>query len=163
MKGNHLCHVSRAGCAALALGAVLACAACESSDSTVENPVAPGPFVGHLSSTITTVVRTHGCGLSASPGFDLVVTSLNRNVFVDNVTIHMIDGTNLGGPMIPYPRPSLNSMFGSTLVPGGQSRVFIFTPGLACSWFTPGALRADVRVVDEHNVTGMFSAVSSAP
>jgi hypothetical protein len=162
MKGDYLGHVSRASCAALALGAVLACAACEqSSDVAVENPVAPGPFVGRLSSTVTTVVRTHGCGWHVSPGFDLVVTSMHRNVFLDDVTIHMIDGSNLGGPMVPFPRPTLNSMFSSTRILAGQSRVFIFNPALACSWFTPGAFRADVRVVDEQNVTALFSAVSA--
>jgi hypothetical protein len=40
------------------------------------------------------------------------------------VTIRLIDGSNLGGPMLTFPQPQLSSQFGSTRVVAGATRAF---------------------------------------
>jgi hypothetical protein len=132
------------------LAAWVSCVACDSSsEPSAGSPTAPGPFVNRLSSVVTTTVRTQGCGpFSSHVGVDLFVTS-RTNVFVDSVTLHMIDGTNLGGPALLFPRSDLDSMFGNTFIVAGRSRLFTFRPAFACTLFTSGKLRADVLVVDE--------------
>jgi len=149
----------RAHAAAWTLVASLGVAGCDSSEPVAGNPVVPGPFVNELIMVATTSVRAHGCGrFSFNPVVDLFVTARHSNLFVDRVTLHMIDGSNHGGPMVTFPRPNLNSMFGSTFIPAGRSRSFTFTPGFACSWFTWGSLRADVQVVNERGVSSSTTA-----
>ena len=63
----------------------------------------------------------------------LIVTTSSINVFVDDVTVRMIDGTNLGGPMVTFGRPELNAQFGDTLVRAGTSRRFGFRSAFGCS------------------------------
>ena len=149
----------RAHAAAWTLVASIGVAGCDSSEPAAGNPVVPGPFVNELITSVTTSVRTHGCGrFSVNPVIDLFVTARRSNLFVDRVTLHMIDGSNLGGPMVTFPRPNLNSMFGSTFIRAGHSRSFAFTPAFSCSWFTLGSLRADVQVVNERGVSSSTTA-----
>src|SRR5882762_2251644 len=69
-------------------------------------------------------------------GFDLVIAQTRAaNVFVDRVTLHLLDGSNVGGPSITFPRSQLNAMFGSTLVAG--TRAFSFRPQFACGLRRP--------------------------
>jgi hypothetical protein len=148
--------------ASWALVASLSCAACDSSsDPAAGNPAAPGSFVNELTTSVTTTVRTHGCGrLSSNVVVDLFVTSMRSNVFVDQVTLHMIDGSNLGGPMVTFPRPNLNSMFGTTFILAGRSRSFAFKPAIACTWFKSGSLRANVVFVNEGGVSSSTTATA---
>ena len=148
--------------AAVILAASFAGAACDSSsDPVAGNPAAPGPFVNRLTTAFTTSLRTHGCGrLSSNVSVDLFITAMRSNVFVDRVTFHMIDGSNLGGPMVTFPRPNLNTMFGTTFIRAGRSRSFTFTPAFACTWFKPGSLRADIVVVNEGGVSSSTTATA---
>src|SRR5262245_56881484 len=54
-------------------------------------------------------------GFAFNPSFHLIVSAGVNDVTFDSVTIHMIDGTNLGGPSITIPQPELSARFGSTL------------------------------------------------
>jgi hypothetical protein len=78
------------------------------------------------------------------------------NLFVDRVTVRLIDGTNLGGPAITFPRPELNQMFGSTQVIG--TRAFAFQPLFGCLRTRPLSIAADVAVVDSTGATQIVSA-----
>jgi hypothetical protein len=78
-------------------------------------------------------------------GFNLVIFQ-ERPSFLDQVTLHLLDGTNLGGPSVTFPRSELNGMFGSTLVV--SSRAFAFRPQFACGLRHPRSLVADVVLVN---------------
>jgi hypothetical protein len=151
-----------AGTAVVILAASFASAACDSSsDPAAGNPAAPGPFVNRLTTAFTTTLRTHGCGrLSSNVSVDLFVTAMQSNVFVDRVALHMIGGSNLGGPMVTFPRPNLDTMFGTTFIRAGRSRSFTFFPAFACTWFKPASLRADVVVVSEGGVSSSTTATA---
>ena len=53
------------------------------------------------------------------PIFDLRIAA-STTVDLDQITIHMIDGTNLGGPMVTVPRADLVGQFGNILILGGR-------------------------------------------
>ena len=106
------------------LCATLTLASCADSSqnggATVASLVSPTPTVGAQISPqrlpMTNAV-TIGCPLVPITSFDLIVLpSQAARVSVESVTIRLIDGTNLGGPMLTFSRPDLNRIFGSTLV-----------------------------------------------
>ncbi len=53
-----------------------------------------------------------------------VVISAARTVDVQEVTIRLIDGSSLGGPMLTFPQPQLSSQFGSSRVVAGATKAF---------------------------------------
>src|SRR6266581_7908175 len=56
-----------------------------------------------------------GCPLAPTTHFNLIVLpSQPALVSLESVTIRMIDGTSLGGPMLTFSHPDLNRLFGST-------------------------------------------------
>src|ERR1700676_5432597 len=66
---------------------------------------------------VATVSTTCPRGQSFTIPFTLVIVSPSQvDLSMDRVTFHLIDGTNIGGPAVTFPRSGLNSMFGSTLV-----------------------------------------------
>jgi hypothetical protein len=76
--------------------------------------------------------------------FDIVVTALTP-VEVDSVTIQMLDGTSLGGPMLTFPRPKLTERFGDLRVAAGIPRRFGFEPQFPCGTGATSVL-ADIGV-----------------
>jgi len=79
-------------------------------------------------------------------GFDLVIVQTRPvNLFLDRVTLHLIDGSNLGASIF-FPRAELNSLFGSTLV--GSRRAFGFQPQFGCGPRRPRSIVADVVLTD---------------
>ena len=87
-------------------------------------------------------------GLVFTTGFDLVIVQTRPvHVFMDQVTLHLLDGSNVGGPSITFSRLQLNSMFGSTLVVG--TRAFSFRPQFSCGVRRPRSIVADVVLMDE--------------
>ena len=90
---------------------------------------------------------TSSCAVSPvfTTGFNLVIFQ-ERPSFLDQVALHLLDGTNVGGPSITFPRSQLNGMFGSTLVV--NSRAFSFRPQFACGPGRPRSIRADIVLID---------------
>jgi len=140
-------------------------AACDSTDD-VAPPVAPSnaAFVGRLDSvTVTTTARILQCAPFAPLGsVHLAVTASTPNLFVDRITIQMIDGTHLGGPMVTFPRPQLTSMFGTTVLVPGRTSVFVLQPAFGCAVFSTGSLRTQALLVDGRGI-GTWMTASSAP
>jgi hypothetical protein len=90
-----------------------------------------------------------GCpqGLALSTAFDLVLVPSRTVTFsMDRVTLHLIDGSNVGGAAITFQRPQLTEMFGSTLVDG--TRAFRFGPHFGCGIRSPRSILADVLLLD---------------
>jgi hypothetical protein len=95
-----------------------------------------------------TALNTIACPLAPAftTSFDLIfATSPQLNVFMDRVTLRLIDGSSLG-PSITFPRPLLNSMFGSTLIV--SNRAFPFQPNFGCGLTLPRGIAADVFLID---------------
>ena len=101
-----------------------------------------------LPQTLPFAAVTTACAVGPvfTTGFDLVIAQTGAvDVFVDRVTLHLLDGSNVGGPSITFPRSQLTAMFGSTLVAG--TRAFSFRPQFACLLRRPGSITADVLLM----------------
>jgi hypothetical protein len=92
------------------------------------------------------------------PIFDLRIVA-STTVDLDQVTIHMIDGTNLGGPMVTVPRTDLVGQFGSTLIVAGTTRTFTLRPRFVCT-NPPRSVAADITVTDSRGASFGVTAVS---
>src|SRR5262245_51084665 len=77
------------------------------------------------------------------PGFDVVVTT-SSTVTLDHVTIELLDGTSVGGPMIPVPQPRVTSRLDQVVVPVGTTRAFAIQPLFACRQLIGRTLNATV-------------------
>jgi hypothetical protein len=93
-------------------------------------------------------VSTVACplGQSFTIPFNLVIVSSQSDVSMDLVTVRLIDGSNIGGPEITFPRAGLNNMFGSTTVI--RTSTFSFTPVFGCTATQPEVIVADVVLTD---------------
>jgi len=97
-----------------------------------------------------------------SPTIDLRI-SASATVDLQQVTIHMIDGTNLGGPMVTVPRTDLVGQFESTRILGGSIGTFRFHPRF--EWKNPPrnpprSVAADITVKDSRGVAHTVTAES---
>jgi len=86
----------------------------------------------------------------------------STTVDLQQATIHMIDGTNLGGPMVTVPRTDLVQQFGSTRIAAGTTRTFTFRPTFVFTTF-PRSVAADITVQDSRGVAFAVSAQSPWP
>jgi hypothetical protein len=93
-----------------------------------------------------------GGGFVFDPSLHLVITAGVNDVTFDSVTIHMVDGSNLGGPSVSVPRPELATRFGSTLIRAGTTRDFVLRPDFGCVAVLPTALRTTAVVFDSGGV-----------
>jgi hypothetical protein len=116
----------------------------------------PPPFIGPG-------VPDEGCQPGPpylSPVYDVDIVAL-QTVNVDRVTIQLINGSNLGGPMITFPQPRLTDEFGTTLVAAGHRRTFRFYPRFPCGE-PPRAVAADLTLVDLSGATHRLTVSGSA-
>ena len=98
-------------------------------------------------------ITTIGCPLAPAftTSFDLIfAASPQVNLFMDRVTLRLIDGTSMGSS-ITFPRPALNAMFGSTLIV--SNRAFAFRPNFGCGPRLPRSIAADVFLIDGFGAT----------
>jgi hypothetical protein len=93
-----------------------------------------------------------GGGFVFDPTFHLFINAGAQDVTFDSVTIHMIDGTNLGGPSVTIPRPELSTRFGSTLINAGTTRDFALRPEFGCIARLPTALRGSAVLLDHRGM-----------
>jgi hypothetical protein len=96
-----------------------------------------------------------------SPIIDLRIEA-STTVDLDRVTIHMIDGTNLGGPMVTVPRADLVGQFGNIRILGGSIRTFRFHPKFDRKT-PPRSVAADITVMDSRGVAHTVTAESPWP
>ena len=135
----------------------------QSGASTATTLISPtltvGAQISPQSLTMSTGAVTIGCPLLTT-SFDLIVLpSSAARVSVDRVTLRMIDGTSLGGPMLTFPRPELNRMFGSLLVV--SRRAFSFQAQFGCTTRTPRSLAADIVVLDDTGAAQTLTATAT--
>jgi hypothetical protein len=85
--------------------------------------------------------------IAVATSFDIVViSSPQSDVFMDSVTLRLINGETVGGPTITFPTPDLNRMFGPTVVVG--RRAFTFRPQFGCQVGRPQSIAVDVVLSD---------------
>jgi hypothetical protein len=84
--------------------------------------------------------------------FHLIVSAGVGDLTLDSVTIHMIDGSSLGGPSVTIPHPELATRFGSTVISAGTTRDFALRPDLGCIARVPTALRGSALLFDQRGV-----------
>ena len=131
--------------------AALSVTACEKANPDERTSIvfAPTPEITAQFSpqVLSFALVTSSCAVSSvfTPGFNLVIFQ-ERPSFLDQVTMHLLDGSNLGGPSVTFPRSELDGMFGSTLVV--NSRAFAFRPQFACGLPRPRSIVADVALKD---------------
>jgi hypothetical protein len=87
-------------------------------------------------------------GLAFGTPVNLFITAGLQRLTLDSVTIHMIDGTNLGGPSVMIPSSELATQFGSLFIDAGSTRAFALRPTFACTSISPRSLRGNALVVD---------------
>ena len=91
-------------------------------------------------------------GVAFDTSFHLIVNAGVHDVTIDSVTVHMVDGSNVGGPSITLPQPELSARFGSTLIPAGTTRDFAVRPNFGCVTAPPIALRSNTLLVDSRGI-----------
>ena len=113
------------------------------------------------SPAFTAFIRPATAGISGVSGqlrvpCDVVISAA-RTVDVQEVTIRLIDGSSLGGPMMSFPQPQLSSQFGSTRVVAGATKAFTLPCMAAPSTASGSTIVIGVSGVDSsakvHRVT----------
>jgi hypothetical protein len=87
-------------------------------------------------------------GLAFGTSVNLFITAGLERLTLDTVTLHMIDGTNVGGPSVMIPSSELATQFGSLFIDAGSTRAFALRPTFACTSITPRSLRGSAFVFD---------------
>ena len=93
-----------------------------------------------------------GGGFVFDPFFHLIINAGVRDVTLDSVTIHMIDGSNLGGPSVTIPQPQLATRFGSTLISAGSTRDFAVRTDFGCVARLPTVLQGSALLLDNRGI-----------
>jgi hypothetical protein len=119
-------------------GAALAPAPVPAVDGIVVITTGPMPF-SPASSCATAGLLT--------PNLNVVVSSTRNRLVVDHVTLHLIDGSNLGSG-ITFPQPDLNTQFVDTVVLAGSSRTFVLKPTFRCGGSTPRFIQGEIGITD---------------
>jgi len=115
-------------------------------------------------SSATAVVVSSGTSVVVDPSVIVVDIriSASTTVDLDQITIHMIDGTNLGGPMVTVPRTDLLTQFGAIRILGGSIGTFRLHPSIRVT-NPPRSVAADVTVKDSQGVAHTVTAASPWP
>jgi hypothetical protein len=142
--------------AAWLLMGILAAAACDRPDRSLlrvqvisPTPSLAGAIVPHP--VVLTPVAGGRCPFLTpfTTAFDLVFDHQDAgDLFMEQVTIHLLDGSNIGGSPLLMSSADLAARFPSTRIRPGVTSRFGFTPQFGCSAFLPRSLRADVMVRD---------------
>lgn len=123
--------------------AALALAACDG----VLFIVSPGGGVAAVNATIVAFVGV-GCAQGRfDPSFDVRIDA-SSTVELASVTLQMVDGTSVGGPVIPFSTQALENEFGSVRIAQGATRSFGFRPHFACGPLPPQSVSAHIEYVD---------------
>jgi hypothetical protein len=155
-------HFTKIGLAVFGLVAAFAFPACDD-----EGPSAAMAFVPTASSTLPAITASINPGIPgpvvfACPGGPIasnfqIAISASQTVDLDQVSIQMIDGSHLGGPMVTFPSPLLTSQFISRRILAGTTRTFTFNPRFVCGATRPQAVSAQIDYVGP---TGVMQGIT---
>src|SRR6476659_501149 len=134
----HISRKRRLFAAILGLAAAAFAVGCDSTNTPLDPTVVPSTSTQPASISVSaTSPLVNGVVCSTGSVFSpnvTVVFAASAPVNVDRVSFQMIDGSNLGGPTITIPQPSLASQFGFGFgfFAAGTSRVLVFHPQMPC-------------------------------
>jgi len=111
--------------------------------SSITTPIVLTPFGG--------IACPGGFGFDAS--FNLFITAGINDLTLDHVTLHLIDGTNLGGPEITIPSQDLVRQSNNVFIRAGTTRAFAVNPGFGCVAGHPLALHGNVFLFDQRGMS----------
>jgi len=161
-------NIGGAALACTGLALCLGLAGCDAA-STTKVAIATAPGGVALAGAVLTAVPVRSPGFAVCvtggfyrPGLTLVVTSAHATVSVDRVTLHLNDGSNLGGPGVTVPQAQLDGGAPTILGPWA-SRTFLLTPVFACGVSTPRNILADVDVVEAGGTRTVIRATAALP
>jgi hypothetical protein len=145
---------------AMAAIALLASAGCDRT--TTVAGIAPAPVLVATARLITTPLAfapsTYCANVALlTPNVSLIITSAGSDVFVDELTLHLLDGSNIGGPGITVPPAGFSGGF----VRAGTSRTFVLTPTFKCGVSSPQAIHGDVVLMDPAGMRTSLSTTAS--
>jgi len=146
---------------------VMCLAACDDGHGIAVGAGTFSPLAPALTASIARLSGTpasFGClpGTQAVLPFNLVITALNA-VNVNQVTIQMLDGTHLGGPMITFPQPELTLRFGTTLILARTTRIFPFRPVFVCDVRFQPVIVANIVFLDGAGRQDEITVTGSLP
>jgi hypothetical protein len=129
-----------------------------------------GPSLGVTTAIVPQTLRLNALAGARCPfltpfvtAFDLLVDHhAGRDLFVEQVTIRLFDGSSVGGSPVLMSAVDLAARFGSTRIRPGIAGRFPFQPQFGCHAFVPRQLRADVVLRDGSgamHVTRLTAAV----
>ena len=98
-----------------------------------------------------------------TPDLAVTVSSTGVDLAVDHITLHLFDGTNIGGPGVTFPQADLNAQFVNTMVHAGSSRTFVLTPSFICGVSVPRSVHGEVGVVDTVGRRSVMTATVALP
>lgn len=133
----------------------LVAAGCDSSPASVALGVSASPFTaGGMFSPLpigfnSLVVLNCPGGFAFGTSLFLNVTAGSRNLTLDHVTLHLINGSNIGGPAITVPRTDLTGRSGTTVILAGSTRQFVLTPTFDCVLVRPQSLVGTLFLFDQ--------------
>ena len=113
-------------------------------------PTAPAAIAVSINRVLTSPPPFDGSVACAfTPTFDVVVLAI-APVRLEHVTIQMIDGSVLGGPMIPIPQSA--PVNGTMFMAAGVRRTFTFPSSISCASPVPRTVKASVVCVNQAGV-----------
>jgi hypothetical protein len=136
----------------------MALTACDDSAPAMLNP--GGPSTSQMLAASMSVYpgtaqsgyQNAGCQVVAQvPVRVNVLLTSSQNVDLNSVTIQMLDGTHLGGPIVTIPQQQLNTQFGTTQIVAGAPRTFVFDPMFPCAG-VPHSVVADISFLDHQGL-----------
>jgi hypothetical protein len=96
----------------------------------------------------------------STTAFDLVIDQQGRNaLFIEQVTIRLLDGSSVGGSPVLMSAADLTARFGSTEVRPGVTGRFGLQPRFGCETFLPRSLRTEVLLRDASGVPRTMSLI----
>ena len=92
-------------------------------------------------------VRCPG-GFAFGTSIQLIITAGARNLTLDRVTLHLLDGSNLGGPSVTIPGIDAAGGFGPPFIRAGTTWNFALRPTFGCITGRPRLLRGNAFLFD---------------
>jgi hypothetical protein len=147
---------TRSKYAAWLLMGTLAVAACDRPNRSFSRSplIGPTPVVGAVivpQSLVLAPATGPRCPFLTpfTTAFDIVFDHQGTaDLFIDEVTIRLLDGSNVGGSPLLMSSADLAARLGSTRIRPGLTTRFGFTPRFGCNAFLPRLLRTDVVLRD---------------
>jgi hypothetical protein len=125
--------------------------------------IGPSGAVAIVSFAPPTLVLSPVSGFTCLTSFNLVVDARAvGDLFLDAAAFRFIDGSSIGRtPLFSwFTAPQLNTLFGQTLIVGGTSRSFPFSPQFGCDGFRPQTVFADVTLRGRNGTQQQMSVSS---